>query len=155
MVITVLFPWWFQKHCVVFSLVRAIGAAENSERDPTGNFYSEETRKWIIWGTDGRKENVLIFAKVLLSRVDCHTRFFFLCNTQSLMVMYIESSMIRNFFGAYTILLAQPVMTSLNLVSLHIGRLKLIGFISHYILLKGSEMKEEEEDRKQSERKKK
>ena len=119
--------------CGVF-MVRAIDAAKNSERDPTGNFYSQETIKWMIWGSGGRKENVLIFPKVLLSRVDGHTHFFFLCNSQSLMVTYIESSTTRNFFGTYTVLSVQPVMTSLNLVSLHIGRLKLIGFISHYIL---------------------
>lgn len=35
----------------------------------------------------------------------------------------------------YTILSVQPVLTSLNLVSLHIGRLKLIGFISRYVLV--------------------
>ena len=67
------------------------------------------------------------------------------------MVMYIESSTIRHFFGAYTILSVQPVMTSLNSVSLHIGRLKLIGFISHYILLKGSEKKKEEVGRQGAE----
>jgi hypothetical protein len=70
------------------------------------------------------------------------------------MVMYIESSTIRNFFGAYAILSVQPVMTSVNSVSLHIGRLKLIDFISHCILLKGNEKKEEKEDRERSERKK-
>lgn len=56
--------------------------------------YSEETIEVNNLRTSGRKENVLIFAKVLLSRVDCHTAFSSLGNTQSLMVRREE---IRNF----------------------------------------------------------